>query len=53
MTFSQAEGQKEQRRQKNAQSLRDLWDAIKHRIIYTVRVPEGRSEHKVGRTFEK
>ena len=39
--FSAAEQNKEKRMKRNEDSLRDLWDNIKHNNIHIIEVPEG------------
>ena len=50
----QLEGQKEKRMKKNEDSIRDLWDNIKHTNIRIIRVPEGGDRKKgTENLFEK
>ena len=44
--FTAAENNKEKRMKRNENSLRDLWDNIKHNNILIIRVPEGEEREK-------
>ena len=44
--FTAAEQNKEKRMKRNEDSLRDLWDTIKHNNIRIIRVPEGEEREK-------
>ena len=44
--FSAAEQNKEKRTKRNEDSLRDLWDNIKHNNIRNIGVPEGEEREK-------
>ena len=44
--FTAAEQTKEKRMKRNEDSLRDLWDNIKHNNIHIIGVPEG--EERIG-----
>ena len=44
--FTAAEQNKEKRMKRNEDSLRDLWDKIKHNIILIIGVPEGEEREK-------
>ena len=44
--FTAAEQNKEKRMKRNEDSLRDLWDNIKHNNIRIIRVPEGEEREK-------
>ena len=44
--FTAAEQNKEKRMQRNEDSLRDLWDNIKHNNIHVIGVPEGEEREK-------
>ena len=44
--FTAAEQNKEKRMKRNEDSLRDLWDNIKHNNIHIIRVPEGEEREK-------
>ena len=46
MEVPQLEGQKEKRMKKNEDSIRDLWDHIKHTNIRIIGVPEGEEREK-------
>ena len=49
-----AEQNKEKRMKRNEDSLRDLWDNIKHTNIHIIGVPEGKEREKVPeKIFEK
>ena len=41
-----AEQNKEKRMKRNEDSLRDLWDTIKHTNIHIIRLPEGEEREK-------
>ena len=43
---AQLEDQKEKRIKKNEDSIRDLWDNIKHNNIRIIRVPDGEEREK-------
>ena len=47
--ITQSEQQKEKWILKNEDSLRDLWDSIKHNNIHIIGVPEGEEGYKGGR----
>ena len=52
--FTAAERNKEKRMKRNEDSLRDLWDNIKHNIIRIIWVPEGEErERKDPRKYLK
>ena len=44
--FTAAEQNKERRMKRNENSLRDLWDNIKHNNIHIIGVPEGEEREK-------
>ena len=44
--FTATEQNKEKRMKRNEDSLRDLWDNIKHNNIHIIRVPEGEEREK-------
>ena len=44
--FTAAEQKKEKRMKRNEDSLRDLWDNIKHNNIYIIGAPEGEEREK-------
>ena len=44
--FTAAEQNKEKRMKRNEDSLRDLWDNIKHTNIHIIEVPEGEEREK-------
>ena len=46
LEFTAAEQNKEKRMKRNEDSLRDLWDSIKHNNIHTIGVPEGEERGK-------
>lgn len=46
MEITLSEQQKEKREKKTTQSLRDLWDNIRHTNISIVGLPEGREREK-------
>ena len=46
MEFTAMEQNKEKRMKRNEDSLRDLWDNIKHNNIHIIRVPEGEEREK-------
>ena len=51
--FAAAEQKKEKRMKRNEDSLRDLWDNIKHNNIHIIGVPEGEEREKgPGKIFE-
>ena len=52
MEFTAAEQNKEKRMKRNEDSLRDLWDNIKHNNIHIIGVPEG-EERKDQRRYLK
>ena len=49
----QLEDQKEKRIKKNEDSIRDLWDHIKHNNIRIIRVPDGEERGKGQKTYLK
>ena len=49
--FTAAEQNKEKRMKRNEDSLRDLWDNIKHNNICIIGVPEGEEREKVPETI--
>ena len=52
--FTAAEQNKEKRMKRNEDSLRDLWDNIKHNNIHIIGVPEGEEREKgPEKTFEE
>ena len=52
--FTAAEKNKEKRMKRNEDSLRDLWDNIKHKNIHIIRVPEGEErEKRTKKIFEE
>ena len=51
---NQSEQQEENRMQKNEDSVRSLWDNLKHSNIRITGVPEGEEkEQEIGNLFEK
>ena len=46
MEFTAVEQNKEKRMKRNENSLRDLWDNIKHNNIHIIGVPEGEEREK-------
>ena len=50
--ITEAEQKKEERMKRNENSLRDLWDNIKHTNIHNIGIPEG-EERKWQRTYLK
>ena len=48
-----AEQNKEKRMKRNENSLRDLWDNIKHNNIHIIGVPEGEEREKNQRKYLK
>ena len=54
MEFTAMEQNKEKRMKRNEDSLRDLWDNIKHNNIRNIGVPEGEEREKgPEKTFEE
>ena len=51
--FTAVEQNKEKRMKRNEDSLRDLWDNIKHNNIRTIGVPEEKRERKDARKYLK
>ena len=51
--FTAAEQNKEKRMKSNEDSLRDLWDNIKHNNIHIIGVPEGDEREKDPRKYLK
>ena len=51
--FTAAEQNKEKRKKRNEDSLRDLWDNIKHTNIHVIGVPEEKRERKDPRKYLK
>ena len=51
--FTAVEQNKEKRMKRNENSLRDLWDNIKHTNICIIGVPEGEEERKDPRKYVK
>ena len=44
--ITDAEQKREKRLKTNEESLRELWDNVKHTIIHIIRVPEGEEREK-------
>ena len=51
--FTAVEENKEKRMKRNEDSLRDLWDNIKHNNIRIIVVPEGEEREKDTRKYLK
>ena len=51
--FSAVESNKEKRMKRNEDSIRDLWDNIKHKNIHIIGVPEEEREKGPEKIYEK